>query len=109
VPRPQLGLVGWSTSMVSLRSTRLFSALIASSLVAACGSDSSSPADDGNGSGSGPAAPSTIPSSTGAGVALNVKIAATFSAAMDPATITAATFTVHQGSAAVPGTVTYSG
>jgi hypothetical protein len=95
--------------MVSLRSTRLFSALIASSLVAACGSDSSSPADDGNGSGSGPTVTSTIPSSNGAGVALNVKIAATFSAAMDPATITAATFTVHQGSAAVPGTVTYSG
>src|SRR6185295_10803279 len=106
VPRPQLGLVGWSTSMVSLRSTRLFSALIASSLVAACGSDSSSPPDDGNGSG--PTVTSTIPSSNGAGVALNVKIAATFSAAMDPATITAATFTVHQGSAAVPGTVTYS-
>jgi hypothetical protein len=38
-----------------------------------------------------------------------VKIAATFSAVMDPATITGATFTVHQGSATVPGTVTYSG
>ena len=56
--------------MVSLRSTRLFSALIASSLVAACGSDSSTPADPGTGSGSGPTVTSTIPASNGASVAL---------------------------------------
>jgi hypothetical protein len=38
-----------------------------------------------------------------------VKIAATFSAAMDPSTITASTFTVQQGAAPVSGTVAYSG
>ena len=43
------------------------------------------------------------------GAAINVKVAATFSTPMDPSTISAATFTVQQGSALVPGTVTYSG
>jgi hypothetical protein len=38
-----------------------------------------------------------------------VKIAATFSTAMDPSSITASTFTVQQGSTAVGGTVSYSG
>jgi len=55
----------------------------------------------------------TIPASAGAGVATNQKITATFSAAMDSATITAAgTFTVAvagPGGAAVLGTVNYAG
>jgi hypothetical protein len=42
-------------------------------------------------------------------VSVNTKIAATFSEAMDPLTITTATFTFKQGATAVPGTVTYSG
>ena len=56
-----------------------------------------------------PTVSSTIPSSDGAGVARNVKIAATFSTEMDPATITDSTFTVKQGAAAVSGTVAYLG
>jgi hypothetical protein len=54
----------------------------------------------------------TIPASGAIGVPTNEKITATFSAVMDPATITAAgTYTVVAtvGSAAVPGTVTYAG
>src|SRR5947208_10196381 len=37
------------------------------------------------------------------------KIAATFSEAMDPLTITPVTFTLKQGTTAVAGTVTYAG
>jgi Bacterial Ig-like domain len=55
----------------------------------------------------------TIPASAATNVATNQKITATFSEAMDPATITAAgTFTVAAagvGGAAVPGTVSYAG
>jgi len=43
------------------------------------------------------------------GVAINKKISATFSEAMDPLTITTTTFTLKQGATAVSGTVTYSG
>ena len=42
-------------------------------------------------------------------VPTNAKIGATFSEAMDPASITAATFFVMQGATAVPGTVSYTG
>src|SRR3954466_7080190 len=93
--------------MVTLRSTRVCSALILSSLLAACGSDSAQPSDTGGGAG--PTVSSTNPSTGGAGVALNVKIAATFSAVMNPSTISASTFSVRQGSSAVSGTVSYSG
>ena len=54
----------------------------------------------------------TIPASGAVGVPTNEKITATFSAVMDPATITAAgTYTVVAtvGSTVVPGTVTYAG
>ena len=95
--------------MVSLRSTRLFCAFVISSLLAACGSDSNPNPGNGIGAGAAPTITSTIPSNNGAGVAVNVKIAATFSAQMDPGTITATTFTVKQGAAAVSGTVAYSG
>jgi len=93
--------------MVTLRSTRVCSALVLSSLLAACGSDSAQPSDTGGGAG--PTVSSTNPSTGGAGVALNVKIAATFSAVMNPSTISASTFSVQQGSNAVSGTVSYSG
>lgn len=56
---------------------------------------------------------SAIPDSAAVGVPLNQRIAATFSAPMDPATITApGTFTVAVagiGGVAVPGTVSYAG
>src|SRR2546430_6429838 len=43
------------------------------------------------------------------GVAISQKIAATFSEAMDPLTITPITFTLKQGPTAVAGTVSYAG
>lgn len=93
--------------MVTLRSTGVCSALVLSLLLAACGSDSPQASD--NGGGIGPTVSSTNPSRDGAGVPLNVRVAATFSVAMDPSTMTASTFTVKQGGSAVAGTVTYSG
>ncbi|MGE5049003.1 MAG: ice-binding family protein [Deltaproteobacteria bacterium] len=98
--------------MVTLRSTGLCSALALSLLLAACGSDSAAPGaapGPGAGTASAPTVNSTNPSSNGADVALNVKISATFSGAMNPATVTTSTFTVQQGGAAVPGTVTCAG
>jgi hypothetical protein len=58
-----------------------------------------------------PAAALTDPAATAVDVAVNRKITATFSEAMDPATITGATFTVVNttlGGAAVAGAVTYA-
>ncbi|MDQ7825102.1 MAG: Ig-like domain-containing protein [Candidatus Eremiobacteraeota bacterium] len=51
----------------------------------------------------------TAPAQGETGVALNRKIAATFSKAMDPLTITNLTFTLKQGATPVTGTVTYVG
>ena len=51
----------------------------------------------------------TVPANGATGFAINEKIAATFSKEMDPATITAATFTLKQGATAVPGTIDYAG
>jgi len=69
----------------------------------------------GNGSGSGsgdttaPTVSSTIPANSATSVSLNGKIAATFSEAMAPATITTSTFTLTQGGTSVAGTVAYVG
>jgi hypothetical protein len=52
---------------------------------------------------------STVPANLAPGVAINANIAVTFSEAMDASTITAATFTLKQGSTVVPGAVTYVG
>ena len=54
---------------------------------------------------SAPAVNSTDPADGAIGVSFNKKISATFSEAMDPATITPTTFTVTQGTAPVSGTV----
>jgi hypothetical protein len=51
----------------------------------------------------------TINANGATGVSINTKVGATFSKAMDPLTITTATFTLKQGTTAVPGAVTYSG
>lgn len=51
----------------------------------------------------------TDPADQDVAVALDARIHAAFSEPMDPATITAATFTVTQGAMSVPGVVTYSG
>jgi len=51
----------------------------------------------------------TVPADTAVGVATNMKVAATFSEAMDPLSITASTFTLKQGTTPVLGTVAYAG
>ena len=56
-----------------------------------------------------PSVSSTLPMRAATGVALNDDIAVTFSEEMDPLTVTAATFTLKQGAAAIAGKVTYSG
>src|SRR6185369_6076866 len=56
-----------------------------------------------------PTVSSTIPADTATGVAINQNLTVTFSEAMDPATISATTFTVMQGATPVPGVVTYVG
>ena len=54
-----------------------------------------------------PAVTLTNPADQGAGVALNARVTASFSKAMDPLTLTGSTFTVKQGVTAVPGSVVY--
>jgi len=56
-----------------------------------------------------PTVSSTDPVNSATGVAINKNIAATFSEAMDPATISVANFTLRQGATPVAGTVTYVG
>ena len=50
----------------------------------------------------------TIPANGASGVAINKKITAVFSEALDPLTITTTTFTLKQGSTVVTGTVSYA-
>ncbi len=56
-----------------------------------------------------PTVTSTAPANHAPGVPVNSALTATFSEAMDPATITALTFTVQNGLTPVAGAVTYSG
>ncbi len=56
-----------------------------------------------------PTVSSTVPVNAATGVAINTAISATFSEAMDPSSISTATFTVKQGTSPVSGTVTYAG
>ncbi len=57
-----------------------------------------------------PAVISTVPTNGAAGVAVNTPVSATFSEAMDPTSITGATFTLTgPGSTPVAGSVTYAG
>jgi hypothetical protein len=54
-----------------------------------------------------PTVSSTIPADNATEVPINSKLAATFSKAMNPATITNTTFTLQQGTTPVAGTVSY--
>ena len=56
-----------------------------------------------------PTVRATDPRNAATGVAINTKIAATFSEAMDPATINTNTFTIKQGATPVAGRVSYVG
>ena len=51
----------------------------------------------------------TVPAGAATGMAINQKIAATFSEPMDPLTITTATLTLEEGATPVTGTVSYTG
>ncbi|MDO8291827.1 MAG: ice-binding family protein [Gallionella sp.] len=81
--------------------------LLLVALVTGCGG--------GDGSGAGladttaPTISSTAPANTATAIALNANITATFSEAMDAATINTVTFTLTQGGAPVAGAVTYVG
>jgi uncharacterized protein (TIGR03437 family) len=52
---------------------------------------------------------STVPASGAPAVSVNSTLSATFSKALNPLTVNAATFLLKQGAAVVAGTVTYSG
>jgi tetrahydromethanopterin S-methyltransferase subunit B len=56
-----------------------------------------------------PLVTNTFPANGGTGITFDTTLAATFSEAMDPATITTATFTLRDGSTVVPGSVSYVG
>jgi len=56
-----------------------------------------------------PTVNSTVPATGTTGVSTSSSLAATFSEPMDPSTITAATFTLQQGTTPIQGTVNYSG
>jgi hypothetical protein len=61
------------------------------------------------GGSSGPTVTSTDPLDTATDVGVSRTVNATFSEQMDPATITAATFTLKQGATSLSGTVKYAG
>ena len=52
---------------------------------------------------------SVVPANSATSIAVNSNITATFSEAMDAATISTATFTLKQGTTNIPGSVSYSG
>jgi len=56
-----------------------------------------------------PLVTSTTPANNAVAVALNAPVSATFSEVMNPTTVSATTFTVRDGTTAVPGTVLYTG
>jgi hypothetical protein len=56
-----------------------------------------------------PTVASTVPANNATGVGVGTAVTATFSEAMDPATIHATSFTLRSGAVAVAGTVGYSG
>jgi hypothetical protein len=102
--------------MFGLRSLALSATLSSVFLLATACGGSDDPAEDADGGGVDASedlesltVTSTDPAGAGTDVALNVTIAATFSAAMDPATLTTTSFTLVQGTTAIPGEVAYDG
>jgi hypothetical protein len=94
--------------MISRSKLSMTGAAVLLFTLAACGGISPEVAKTRSGA---PAVLSNTPVNDATGVALNGSISATFSEAMDPATITVSTFTLTSGAAAVPvqGTVAYAG
>ncbi|MHB1025062.1 MAG: Ig-like domain-containing protein [Desulfobacteria bacterium] len=87
---------------------RLFTVLLTGFLIAGCG-DGGKTGHWLPGDATAPTVTSVVPLMNATGVAINTRITATFSEAMDPGTLTGTTFTVRRGTTAVPGAVTYSG
>ena len=89
-----------------LRGYALSIAVLGALALAGCtsplGGGTTSTADTGT-----PTVVSIAPSESATGVAINSKMTATFSEAMDPVTIVAANFMLQSGGVAVPGKVTY--
>lgn len=56
-----------------------------------------------------PVVSSVVPANNSTAVVTSTKATVTFSEALNPSTVTAATFTLKQGSTAVPGAVSYTG
>lgn len=79
-------------------------ALLLGAALVACGGNGSTPPP-----GPAPTVSSTSPTNAATGVAINSAVAASFSKAIDPTTITGTNFTVKQGATAVAGTVSYAG
>ena len=87
-----------------------FMALLLATFMAGC-------AGNGNGGGGGggnadttaPTVISTVPARLATGAQLNANLAVTFSEAMNPSTITTATFTLKEGITIVPGAVSHVG
>jgi hypothetical protein len=95
----------------------LFILILSVFLITGCGGGENTTGHwDGEGDGGGAIEDTTAPTVTftdpadgATGVAINRNIAASFSEAMDPLTITTATFTLQQGATPISGIVTYSG
>jgi len=77
-------------------------ALLSVVIIAGCKDHNSDP-------GPTPTVSSTSPAASAVGVERNTLVTASFSAAMNPTTVTGLTFTVLNGTAAVAGTVSYTG
>lgn len=75
-------------------------------LLPACGTDDA--ATDPSNPNAPPTVSSTSPATGATNVSIRRQLSATFSKGMDPATITAETFKVQQGTAAIPGAVVYT-
>jgi len=73
-----------------------------------CGGSSSSSDSGSSGDTTAPTVVSTIPANLAVDVLLNRNLTATFSEAMDPATISATTFTLLNGITPIAGAVTYT-
>ncbi len=89
-----------------MRSLRIGATIILLSPLAACGHQMVGWADDDL---TAPVVTSVSPLDGATSVGRNAGLAATFSEAMNPATLTTATFTLEDGSSDVAATVTYSG
>ena len=90
---------------------RTAAALLLLSVAAGCGSSrGSGDDDDDDGQNTTPTIVSNSPLDQAIGVPRNAPVSATFSEAMDPITLTASTFTLTSGDAAIPvsGTIVYA-